>query len=76
MIWGGVGAREVLPGRWEGMWDGKKARNGMKSGCSFLPGSAGTLNYKARGQTSAFCVTLRISHFSFQFGGQLFKLPP
>lgn len=31
-----------------------KAWNGMKAGCRFEPGSAGRLNYKAKGQSSKY----------------------
>lgn len=39
-------------GRGEGMWDGKGAWNGIEAGSRFVPGSSGTLNNKARHQTS------------------------
>ena len=52
MGWGVVDASEVVPGRRKSMWHAEEAWNGMKAGSRFVPGSAGRLNYKARGQTS------------------------
>ena len=52
VFWGSVGAREVLPGTVESVWDGKEVWNATKAGCRFVPGSAGRSNCKAKGRAS------------------------